>query len=95
VATRPKLTGCGNVIDELADGLNGVDVFVNNAGTGSSTLALDTPIEEWRHVVATDLDGAFACIQRAVRQVPFREMRGANRFQRMRPSQQPWLPGWG
>jgi NAD(P)-dependent dehydrogenase (short-subunit alcohol dehydrogenase family) len=64
-----ELTGCGNVIDELADRLGGVDVFVNNAGTGSSTLALDMSIEEWRHVVATDLDGAFACIQRAARRM--------------------------
>lgn len=45
-ATRPELTGCGNVSDELADGPSGVDVFVNSAGTGSSTLALDMPIEE-------------------------------------------------
>jgi NAD(P)-dependent dehydrogenase (short-subunit alcohol dehydrogenase family) len=64
-----ELTGCGDVIDELADRLGGVDVFVNNAGTGSSTLALDMSIEEWRHVVATDLDGAFACIQRAARRM--------------------------
>jgi NAD(P)-dependent dehydrogenase (short-subunit alcohol dehydrogenase family) len=64
-----ELTGCGNVIDELADRLGGVDVFVNNAGTGSSTLALDMSIPEWRHVVATDLDGAFACIQRAARRM--------------------------
>ena len=64
-----ELTGCGNVVDELADRLGGVDVFVNNAGTGSSTLALDMSIEEWRHVVATDLDGAFACIQRAARRM--------------------------
>jgi NAD(P)-dependent dehydrogenase (short-subunit alcohol dehydrogenase family) len=64
-----ELAGCGNVIDELADRLGGVDVFVNNAGTGSSTLALDMSIAEWRHVVATDLDGAFACIQRAARRM--------------------------
>jgi NAD(P)-dependent dehydrogenase (short-subunit alcohol dehydrogenase family) len=64
-----ELTGCGNVIDELADRLGGVDVFVNNAGTGSSALALDMSIEEWRHVVATALDGAFACIQRAARRM--------------------------
>jgi NAD(P)-dependent dehydrogenase (short-subunit alcohol dehydrogenase family) len=64
-----ELTGCGNVTDELADRLGGVDVFVNNAGTGSSTLALDMSIAEWRHVVATDLDGAFACIQRAARRM--------------------------
>jgi NAD(P)-dependent dehydrogenase (short-subunit alcohol dehydrogenase family) len=64
-----ELTVCGNVIDELADRLGGVDVFVNNAGTGSNTLALDMSIAEWRHVVATDLDGAFACIQRAARRM--------------------------
>jgi NAD(P)-dependent dehydrogenase (short-subunit alcohol dehydrogenase family) len=61
------LASCGDAIDELADRLGGVDVFVNNAGTGSATLALDMTIEQWRHVMATDLDGAFACIQRAAR----------------------------
>jgi hypothetical protein len=64
-----ELTGCGNVIDELADRLGGVDVFVNNAGTGSATLALDMTIERWRHVVAADLDGAFVCLQRAGRRM--------------------------
>jgi NAD(P)-dependent dehydrogenase (short-subunit alcohol dehydrogenase family) len=63
------LAGCGDVIDELAGRLGGVDVFVNNAGTGSSTLALDMTMEQWRYVMATDLDGAFACIQRAARRM--------------------------
>ncbi len=63
------LARCGDVIDELAGRLGGVDVFVNNAGTGSATLALDMTIEQWRRVVATDLDGAFACIQRAARRM--------------------------
>jgi NAD(P)-dependent dehydrogenase (short-subunit alcohol dehydrogenase family) len=62
-----ELDSCGDVIDELAGKLGGVDVFVNNAGTGSSTLALDMTAEQWRHVMATDLDGAFLCIQRAAR----------------------------
>jgi hypothetical protein len=62
-----ELDTCGDVIDELAGKLGGVDVFVNNAGTGSSTLALDMTAEQWRHVMATDLDGAFLCIQRAAR----------------------------
>src|SRR5689334_23809233 len=48
--------GCGDVIGELADRLGGVDVFVNNAGTGAATLALERTVEQWRHVVATDLD---------------------------------------
>lgn len=63
------LASCGDVIDGLADRLGGVDVFVSNAGTGSATLALDMPLDEWRHVVATDLDGAFACLQRAARRM--------------------------
>jgi NAD(P)-dependent dehydrogenase (short-subunit alcohol dehydrogenase family) len=63
------LAVCGDVVDDLADRLGGVDVFVNNAGTGSAKLAVDMTMDEWRHVLATDLDGAFACIQRAARRM--------------------------
>jgi NAD(P)-dependent dehydrogenase (short-subunit alcohol dehydrogenase family) len=64
-----ELDTCGNVVDELANRLGGVDVFVTNAGTGSATLALDMTIKQWRQVVAADLDGAFACLQRAARRM--------------------------
>ena len=60
---------CGDVVDELSDRLGGVDVFVNNAGTGSSTPFIEQPWDEWRHVVATDLDGPFVCLQRAARRM--------------------------
>lgn len=61
------LEGCGDVVDWLVAELGGLDVFVNNAGTGASTPFLDIELEEWRQVVAADLDGAFVCMQRAAR----------------------------
>jgi NAD(P)-dependent dehydrogenase (short-subunit alcohol dehydrogenase family) len=64
-----QLDSCGDVIDELADRLGGLAVFVNNAGTGSATPALELGLDEWRHIVATDLDGAFVCLQRAARRM--------------------------
>jgi hypothetical protein len=63
------LQGCGDVIDSLISDLGGCDVFVNNAGMGSDGLFVDLPLEDWRTTVATDLDGAFVCMQRAARRM--------------------------
>lgn len=63
------LPGCGDVVDELAGALGGVDVFVSNAGTGEQVKFLDLDYEGWRNTMATDLDGAFVCIQRAARRM--------------------------
>jgi len=55
------------VVDALAEALGGLDVFVNNAGAGNMTPFLDLTIEDWRTVLAVDLDGAFLCGQAAAR----------------------------
>src|SRR3954451_629241 len=60
-----RLPGAADVVDELAEALGGVNVLVNDAGTGASQLVLDTDYDTWRTVLATDLDGAFLCLQRA------------------------------
>jgi NAD(P)-dependent dehydrogenase (short-subunit alcohol dehydrogenase family) len=63
------LEGCGNALDALADQLGGLDVFVNNAGTGDNAPLLEMTLDQWRHTVAADLDGAFVCIQRAAKRM--------------------------
>lgn len=63
------LENCGDVIDQMAEELGGLHVFVNNAGMGEHTKFLDQTLEDWRKVVAADLDGAFVCIQRAAKRM--------------------------
>src|SRR5829696_2288681 len=64
-----RLPEAADVVDELADTLGGVEVLVNDAGTGHSTPLLDLDLATWREVMATDLDGAFLCLQRAARRM--------------------------
>jgi NAD(P)-dependent dehydrogenase (short-subunit alcohol dehydrogenase family) len=58
---------CGDALDGLIAELGGLDVFVNNAGTGLWTSFLDVELDEWRRVLEVDLTGAFVCLQRAAR----------------------------
>src|SRR4051795_3202800 len=57
------------VVGALADALGGVDVFVNNAGTGDSTPFLEVELAKWREVLEVDLTGAFCCAQEAARRM--------------------------
>ena len=40
-----------------------IDALVNNAGVAVFKPLLQTTFDEWRHVMATNLDGAFLCAQ--------------------------------
>ena len=57
------------VVDDLAEALGGLDVLVNNAGTGDTTPFLELELDDWRKVLAVDLDGAFLCGQAAARRM--------------------------
>ena len=62
-----EVRSAGAIIDELAGDLGGLDVFVNNAGTGDGTKFLDLDVETWMRTLDTNLNGAFVCLQAAAR----------------------------
>ncbi len=64
-----ELPDCGDVIDALAEELGGVDVFVNNSGTGDGKKFLDLDFAAWCTTLDTNLNGAFICLQRAARRM--------------------------
>jgi NAD(P)-dependent dehydrogenase (short-subunit alcohol dehydrogenase family) len=64
-----RLPESAAVIDDLADALGGIDVLVNNAGTGARSPVLDLDFATWSRVLAVDLSGPFLCAQHAARRM--------------------------
>jgi 3-oxoacyl-[acyl-carrier protein] reductase len=83
-AKARKISGCAaDVSDskqvkqlfEFADKeLGGLDILINNAGTGIFRAAGELTVEEWDRVVGTNLSGAFYCSREALER--FQSARG-------------------
>ena len=56
-------------VERVAGDLGGIDILVNNAGTQSRIPFLRLPFEEWRRVLATNLDGYFIVGQAVARRM--------------------------
>ena len=54
-----------------------VTILVNNAGIAHGGRAVDMPAEEWRKVLATNLDAVFFCAQEAARRMMAEKKPGA------------------
>jgi 3-oxoacyl-[acyl-carrier protein] reductase len=55
--------------DQAEAAFGTVTILVNNAGVAHSGRAVDLPPEEWRRVLATNLDAVFYCAQDAARRM--------------------------
>ena len=61
--------GVGERVLALADQLDGLDVLVSNAGTGSDSPILELDLDTWREVLEVDLTGGFLACQAAARRM--------------------------
>lgn len=61
--------GTASAVDQLAEELGGVDVFVNNSGTGDGTKFLELDYDTWMSTVNTNLNGAFVAMQSAAKRM--------------------------
>ncbi len=66
VADRASVDLAFEAVDRL---LGGVDVLIANAGISIRHRFLDITPEEWRRVMAVNLDGVFNCAQEAARRM--------------------------
>jgi meso-butanediol dehydrogenase / (S,S)-butanediol dehydrogenase / diacetyl reductase len=58
-----------NSVVRIASHFGRLDALVNNAGVAVFKPLLETSFEEWRYVMATNLDGTFLCSQACAREM--------------------------
>jgi len=60
-----KEESCRAAVAQVAERLGRLDILVNNAGTTVRKQPQELSADEWRHVMDTNLTGAFLCSQAA------------------------------
>jgi acetoacetyl-CoA reductase len=71
---------CQALIEAAVKAFGGLDILVNNAGVNRDRTIRRMSVEEWREVLATDLDSVFYCTYAAV---PHMIERGGGRIVNM------------
>ncbi|MDO8616185.1 MAG: 3-oxoacyl-ACP reductase family protein [Dehalococcoidia bacterium] len=71
---------CQRLVEETVKAFGGLDILVNNAGVNRDRTIRRMTAEEWREVLATDLDSVFYCTYAAV---PHMIERGGGRIVNM------------
>jgi NAD(P)-dependent dehydrogenase (short-subunit alcohol dehydrogenase family) len=74
VTDRAAMT---HAFDAAEKAFGTVTILVNNAGIAHSGRAVDMPPEEWRKILATDLDAVFFWAQEAARRMLAAKKKGA------------------
>lgn len=62
-----RAEGAKALVEAVAQAFGRLDILVNNAGMVRDGLLLTMDDEQWRQVLATNLDGAFFCCRAAAR----------------------------
>ena len=60
-----KEADCAALVEQTRNRFGRLDILVNNAGTTVRKAPQDLTMDEWRHVLETNLTSAFACSQAA------------------------------